>query len=73
MNVVDIKKEADCLQSALLNTPLGSRFDRLYAAYQALAWIDDPEVIQAPSVTILSDTAEGSEDCPSLSHPVLCG
>ena len=62
-----ITKEADRLRSALLETPLGGRFDRLHAAQQALAWAADPETFKSP-YDLISGNPEGSEGCPVASH-----
>jgi hypothetical protein len=63
--------EADRLRSALLETPVGSKFDRLHAAQQAFAWASDPTVYKSPFDMIEGaiDNPVGSEDCPSLSNP----
>lgn len=63
-----LNAEADRLRSALLETPLGGRFDRLHAAQQALAWATDPETFKSP-YDLISGNPEGSKDCPSVSHP----
>jgi hypothetical protein len=63
-------KEADRLRSALLETPLGDRFDRLHAAQQALAWAADSETFKSPYDLVIG-SPEGSEGCPSSSNPGL--
>ena len=45
---VMMQKEADRLRSALGETPLGDRFNELYAAQQALAWAADPDSFKSP-------------------------
>jgi hypothetical protein len=64
----DTKKEADRLRSALLQTPFGDTFDRLYAAQQALAWAADQETFKAP-YDLITGTREGLGGCPSSSRP----
>jgi hypothetical protein len=66
-----LEQEADRLRAALLATPLGGHFDRLYAAQQALAWVADPNFYKAPFDMIQGTigSPEGSEDCPSLLRP----
>lgn len=67
------QEEADRLRSALTTTPLGARFDELYAAQQALAWATDPEHLESPLNMIRrfsGDTAEGSTSCLSELRPV---
>jgi hypothetical protein len=60
--------EADCIRSALCETPFGARFDQLYAAQQALARVTDPKRFESPLDMIQRfaiGTVEGSEGCPS--------
>lgn len=64
----EINKEADRLRSALLEAPQGDRYDRLYAAQQALAWASDPQGFKAPYDLIMG-TPAGSEDCSERSRP----
>jgi hypothetical protein len=63
-----IQSEADRIRSALCKTPFGSRFDQLYAAQQALAFVFDPEHRESPLDMIDRFTActdQDSEGCPS--------
>ena len=65
---MSLQQEADRLRSALLETPLGSRFDRLHAAQQALAWAADQDTFKSPYDLVIGNP-EGSEGCPSSSSP----
>jgi hypothetical protein len=63
------QREADRLRSALTETPMGDRFNELYAAQQAIAWATDPERITSPLDMIQRfNNHEGSRDCPSPLH-----
>ena len=68
-----LNEEAARLRAALGETPLGPRFDELYAAQQALAWVIDPENRESPLDMIQrfsNGTHQGSEGCPSELRPV---
>jgi hypothetical protein len=61
-----LEKEADRLRSALTETPLGSAFDEIYSAQQALAWASDPQNVTSPMDMIQQfNTHASSGDCPS--------
>jgi len=45
------------------------RYFELYAAQQALAWAMEPEGFASPS-SYLTDTQEGSGDCPAYPGPL---
>ena len=69
-----LKVEADRLRSALQQTPLGARFDELYAAQQAIQWAIDPTQCESPMDMINRfnlSIREGSEDCQSSSRLAL--
>jgi hypothetical protein len=59
-----LTKEADRLRSALIQTPPGPHYDRLYVAQQAIVWAGDPETFKAPYDLIIG-TRGGLEDCPA--------
>ena len=40
--------EVERIRSALRETPFGDRFNQLYAAQQALAWMFDPDCFESP-------------------------
>jgi hypothetical protein len=62
-----LQKEADRVRSALLQTPMGHAYDRLYAAQQALAWAIEPQGFKPPYDMIMGTPAD-SEDCPVHTH-----
>lgn len=64
-----LEREIDRIRAALLLTPPGLQYDRLYAAQQALAWAGDPDGFKGPYDLIMKGTPEDSKDCSVRSHP----
>ena len=63
-----ISEERDRIQTALLDsntTP--QQYKELYAAQQALAWADDPEVAKSPYRLVMGIQAS-SEGCSVAPH-----
>lgn len=65
-----IQRELGRLQGALLDPANAERYDRLYAAQQALAWAAEPEGFRSPHDMIMgapvlpaTGIREGSEGC----------
>ncbi len=68
-----LEVEAERLRSALMSTPLGERFNELYAAQAALAYAQNPQMYEAPSKMIERfNKAEGSKGCPSECDQAVC-
>jgi hypothetical protein len=68
--------EADRLRSALRETPFGDRFDQLYVAQQALAWMSDPDRFESPLHMVDRFTLGievDSKDCLSECDPAAFG
>lgn len=63
-----LQREADRVRSALLVTPAGAEYDRLYAAQQALVWASDPQGFKSP-YDLITGTPAGSEDCSERNRP----
>lgn len=63
-----VNRELERISVALGEPRSAEQNAQLYAAQQALSWALEPTGFKAPFQMIMS-TAEGSEDCPSMSSP----
>ena len=66
-----IQRELDRIGAALRQPQPDGRYAQLYAAQQALSWVNEPSVMEAPLDTIAgvtSGTAEDSKDCPAACY-----
>ncbi len=63
-----LKRERDRIQSALLGPITTTRqYEHLYAAQQALAWVENPTVAKSPYDLVMG-TQEESEGCWGVPH-----
>lgn len=72
-----IRNELENLSFALRKPLPHDRYCQLYAAQQALSWVNDPEAYASPYLTIvngkvqsLTDTQEDSVNCSDAPHPL---
>lgn len=63
-----IEREINRIRRILTNEPDNPKYDRLYAAQQALAWALRPNGFKSPFIMIMG-TQEGSEDCLAEDRP----
>ncbi len=63
-----IERELERISAALREQTTAEKYDRLYAAQQALSWALEPSGFMAPFKSI-TDTEEGSEGCLSELRP----
>ena len=62
-----IKQERDKIQSALLGPTTTTRqYEQLYAAQQALAWAENPELAKSPYDLVMGGIQGDSEGCSDV-------